>query len=90
ALTARGGHVRVRPGQAGLDTLRLECRFTAPLPESAGATVGFRAAGASSGPGWREITARGDRTTLTASDVPETSVSRELTRYPQESLASPA
>ncbi|MFD5300157.1 nickel transporter [Streptomyces mutabilis] len=90
ALTARGGHARVRPGQAGLDTLRLECRFTAPLPESAGATVGFRAAGASSGPGWREITARGDRTTLTASDVPTASVSRELTRYPDELLASPA
>lgn len=89
-LTARRGHARVRPGQAGLDTLRLECRLTAPLPEAAEATVGFRAAGASSGPGWREITARGDRTTLTASDVPTTSVSRELARYPEELLSSPA
>lgn len=89
-LTAQRSHARVRPGQAGLDTLRLECRLTAPLPEAAEATVGFRAAGASSGPGWREITARGDRTTLTASDVPTTSVSRELTRYPEELLSSPA
>ncbi|WP_329470113.1 nickel transporter [Streptomyces sp. NBC_01723] len=90
ALTARHSGVRVRPGQAGLDTLRLECRFTAPLPDSGPVSVGFRAAGASAGPGWREITARGDRTTLTASDVPEESASRELTRYPQESLSSPA
>ncbi|MFJ8148278.1 nickel transporter [Streptomyces sp. NPDC096048] len=89
-LTAQRSHARVRPGQAGLDTLRLECRLVAPLPEAAEATVGFRAAGASSGPGWREITARGDRTTLAASDVPTTSTSRELTRYPEESLSSPA
>ncbi|MFJ8192447.1 sulfite exporter TauE/SafE family protein [Streptomyces sp. NPDC096094] len=89
-LTAQRSHARVRPGQAGLDTLRLECRLVAPLPEAAETTVGFRAAGASSGPGWREITARGDRTTLAASDVPTTSTSRELTRYPEESLSSPA
>ncbi|MFE1025857.1 nickel transporter [Streptomyces sp. NPDC058818] len=89
-LTAQRSHARVRPGQAGLDTLRLECRLTAPLPEAAEATVGFRAAGASSGPGWREITARGDRMTLTSSDVPTASVSRELTGYPEELLSSPA
>jgi ABC-type nickel/cobalt efflux system permease component RcnA len=90
ALTARHSHARVRPGQAGLDTLRVECRLTAPLPASATAAVAFRAAGSSSGPGWREITARGDRTTLTASDVPEASASWELTRYPDEQLSSPA
>ncbi|MFG2678911.1 nickel transporter [Streptomyces sp. NPDC048392] len=89
-LTARRSGARVRPGQAGLDTVRLECRLTAPLPEPGPAEVGFRAAGASSGPGWREITARGDRTTLTASDVPTDSASRELTRYPEELLSSPA
>ncbi|MFI2510954.1 sulfite exporter TauE/SafE family protein [Streptomyces sp. NPDC018972] len=89
-LTAGTARVRVRPGRAGLDTLRVECRLTAPLPE--GETVGlrFRGAGASSGPGWREITARGDRTTLTASDVPTASLSGELTRYPEELLSSPA
>ncbi|MFG3161998.1 nickel transporter [Streptomyces sp. NPDC048232] len=90
ALTARHSGVRLRPGQAGLDTLRLECRFTAPLPDSGPVSVGFRAAGAAAGPGWREITARGDRTTLTASDVPQESASGELTRYPQESLSSPS
>ncbi|MEG8278645.1 nickel transporter [Streptomyces sp. AHA2] len=95
ALTVERGHARVRPGQAGLDTLRVECELTAPLPSGTNsaertASLAFRGAGASSGPGWREITARGDRMTLTASDVPETSLSRELTRYPEELLSSPA
>ncbi|WP_171113206.1 MULTISPECIES: nickel transporter [Streptomyces] len=89
-LRAVESHARVRPGQAGLDTLRVECRLTAPLPEGDSVTVGFRSAGADSGPGWREITARGDRTTLTASDVPEQSASRELAAYPEELLSSPA
>ncbi|MFH8287133.1 nickel transporter [Streptomyces antibioticus] len=89
-LTAGAARAVVRPGQAGLDTLRVECRLTAPLPADDTVTVAFHSAGADSGPGWREITARGDRTTLTASDVPKTSISGELTSYPQELLSSPA
>ncbi|MFF0594891.1 nickel transporter [Streptomyces antibioticus] len=89
-LTAGAARAVVRPGQAGLDTLRVECRLTAPLPADDTVTVTFHSAGASSGPGWREITARGDRTTLTSSDVPKTSISGELTSYPQELLSSPA
>ncbi|MER6185412.1 sulfite exporter TauE/SafE family protein [Streptomyces sp. NPDC001652] len=90
ALTVRESKARVRPGQAGLDTLRVECELTAPLPEDSTVTLGFRGAGTDSGPGWREITARGDRMTLTASDVPAKSLSGELTEYPQELLSSPA
>ncbi|MFD7703045.1 nickel transporter [Streptomyces caelestis] len=89
-LTVDTSRARVRPGQAGLDTLRVECGLTAPLPEGETADLRFRGAGASSGPGWREITARGDRTTLTASDVPTASLSGELTRYPGRLLSSPA
>ncbi|MYW69670.1 nickel transporter [Streptomyces sp. SID8379] len=76
-----------RPGQAGLGTLRVQCRFTAPLPR-ADAALGFRAP-TRPGPGWHEITARGDRTTLTRSDVPRTSASRLLSRYPKHLLSSP-
>jgi ABC-type nickel/cobalt efflux system permease component RcnA len=90
ALTAQSSHARLRPGQAGLNTLRVECRLTAPLPKHDTVTLGFHSAGASSGPGWREITARGDRMTLAASDVPKKSVSHELTSYPKELLSSPA
>lgn len=89
-LTVRDARARVRPGQAGLDTLRVECALTAPLPDGDTVDVRFRGAGAASGPGWREITARGDRMTLAASDVPASSLSRELTRYPEELLSSPA
>ncbi|CAL9582411.1 hypothetical protein SUDANB32_05060 [Streptomyces sp. enrichment culture] len=88
-LTVRAARVRVRPGQAGLDTLRVECRLTAPLPRGRAVAVEFRAAGGDSGPGWREITAQGDRATLAASDVPEASLSARLTRYPEDRLASP-
>ncbi|MFF3908958.1 sulfite exporter TauE/SafE family protein [Streptomyces sp. NPDC001848] len=89
-LSVRTGRAQLRPGQAGLNTLRVECRLTAPLPKGDTLTVGFHSAGATTGPGWREITARGDRMTLTASDVPKTSVSQELTSYPKELLSSPA
>jgi nickel/cobalt transporter (NicO) family protein len=89
-LTVRTSHAELRPGQAGLNTLRVECRFTAPLPQGAAAGLTFHSAGADTGPGWREITARGDRMTLTKTDVPKTSVSHELTSYPKDLLSSPA
>lgn len=90
ALTVGSSQAHLRPGQAGLNTLRVECGLTAPLPKGDTVHLGFHSAGASSGPGWREITARGDRMTLTATDVPKTSVSHELTSYPKELLSSPA
>ncbi|MGW2823414.1 urease accessory protein UreH domain-containing protein [Streptomyces sp. NPDC001443] len=90
ALTVGAARARLRPGQAGLHTLRVECRLTAELPEGRPIALGFHSAGAATGPGWREITARGDRTTLTATDVPKSSVSHELTSYPKELLSSPA
>ncbi|MFD7612155.1 nickel/cobalt transporter [Streptomyces sp. NPDC059828] len=86
-LKAGPARAEVRPGQAGLPTLRLECGMTAPLPERAAAVV-FRAAGAD-GPGWREITARGDRRTLKSSSVPRDSVSNRLSSYPDGLLDSP-
>ncbi|WP_314224234.1 nickel transporter [Streptomyces zaehneri] len=92
-LTAGAGKAVVRPGQAGLDTLRVECGLTAPLPAVSGEdtlSLTFHSEGASSGPGWREITARGDRMTLADSDVARKSASSELTSYPKELLSSPA
>jgi nickel/cobalt exporter len=87
-LTPGAGHAEVRPGQAGLPTLRVECRLTAELPDGR-QTIAFRAAGDGQGPGWREITADGDRMTLTSSDVPRASASRRLARYPEGQLSSP-
>jgi nickel/cobalt transporter (NicO) family protein len=90
ALTVASSKAQLRPGQAGLNTLRVQCRLTAPLPRGGSVALGFHSEGATTGPGWREITARGDRMTLTASDVPKKSVSHELTSYPKELLSSPA
>lgn len=90
ALTATRSTARLRPGQAGLHTLRVECRLTAALPRAGAVSLRFHGAGAAGGPGWREITARGDRTTLTSTDVPRVSVSHELTSYPKSLLSSPA
>ncbi|GAA3024857.1 nickel transporter [Streptomyces glomeratus] len=89
-LAVGTSRAQLRPGQAGLHTLRVECGLRAPLPRRDGVALGFHSAGAATGPGWREITARGDRMTLTASDVPKTSVSRELTDYPKDLLSSPS
>ncbi|MEU6767477.1 sulfite exporter TauE/SafE family protein [Streptomyces sp. NPDC046853] len=77
-----------RDGQAGLPTLRVECELGAPLPRGTELAARFKAAGGP-GPGWREVTAQGDRMTLSASDVPRESVSKRLTRYPQRLLESP-
>lgn len=49
-LTVGASHARVRPGQAGLNTLRVECRLTASLPKKDTVAVGFHSAGADRGP----------------------------------------
>jgi ABC-type nickel/cobalt efflux system permease component RcnA len=86
-VTVKSSRAQERPGQAGLKTLRVECRLTAALPDRA-TDVRFHSA-VDSGPGWREVTAQGDRMTLAGSDVPEKSVSERLTSYPEELLQSP-
>ncbi|MEU5956492.1 sulfite exporter TauE/SafE family protein [Streptomyces sp. NPDC047525] len=77
-----------RDGQAGLPTLRVECELGTPLPRDAELAARFEAAG-QPGPGWREVTAQGDRMTLSSSDVPAASLSKRLTRYPERLLDSP-
>ncbi len=87
-LTLTSSQVTVRPGQAGLDTLRVECRITAPLPRDRALSLTFRTPDDGTN-AWREITARGDRMTLKSADVPATSTSERLTTYPQRLLDSP-
>lgn len=87
-LRVKQARAVTRDGQAGLPTLRVECELGAPLPRGTGLAVRFEAAG-DAGPGWREVTARGDRMTLSGSDVPESSVSKRLARYPERLLDSP-
>ncbi|AWI28542.1 hypothetical protein [Streptomyces tirandamycinicus] len=86
-LEAGSARAAVRPGQAGLPTLRVECAMRAPLPGGRAELVFTAAPG--EGAGWREVTARADRATLASSDVPAESVSRRLSAYPQRLLESP-
>jgi len=74
------------PGTAGLPTLRLTCRYRGA---GSGGKVSFHNANYSDRVGWREITAVGNGVTLAATDVPRTSVSDRLTRYPKDLLQSP-
>jgi nickel/cobalt transporter (NicO) family protein len=88
--TVRSAAARTRPGQAGLPTLRLQCAMTVPLADRAGGVaVTFRDPGAADHVGWHEITAAGDRMTLTRATVPATSRSARLTAYPKDMLSSP-
>ncbi|QLH20832.1 nickel transporter [Streptomyces sp. Rer75] len=80
---------RNRPGQAGLPTLRVDCRLTAGLAHAQKAAIGYRPHDVGTGPGWRELSAQGDRMTLTDSTAPTRSVSHRLTRYPKGQLSSP-
>lgn len=76
-------------GQAGLDTLRIECSLSAPAQVTAAMPLRFRDGSSPADIGWREVTLQGDEVTLTGSDVPEASVSGELTAYPQSQIDSP-
>lgn len=78
------------PGQAGLDTLRLECELTADVGDlGEPTTITLEDGNFPDRVGWREITAVGDRVTLTEANVPTESASQRLTAYPQDRLQTP-
>ena len=79
---------RFRPGQGGLDILRLEAAFAAAAP--ARGRLSFVDTNYADRIGWREVTAVGaDGTALSSSSVPVRSVSNALLSYPQGLLSSP-
>jgi ABC-type nickel/cobalt efflux system permease component RcnA len=88
-LTVLSSDASTKPGQAGLAILRLDCRLTGPAPVTGRTSVTLVDRAADDEVGWREMTARGDGTTLTRSDVSTRSRSAVLTSYPQNLLSSP-
>jgi ABC-type nickel/cobalt efflux system permease component RcnA len=82
-----GATAATRPGQAGLDTLRLECDLTAAAPKSG--RVEFTDRNEPERVGWREIVAAGDGTTLHDATVPAQSLTAALREYPDDQLAAP-
>jgi nickel/cobalt transporter (NicO) family protein len=78
----------LRPGQGGLEVLRLDAAFEGPLPRS-GAMV-LRDGNDEGRVGWREITAVGaEGVAVRGSSVPSASASDHLRRYPEDLLTSP-
>ena len=76
-------------GQAGLQTLRLECKLSTPLAAGVQHRVRFSNGYVSDRIGWREITAVGDGARLVGRSVPRVSPSALLTKYPTDRLSSP-
>jgi len=89
-LGVTGSALSFPKGAADLETLRLECALTAPLPASpaSGRSLTYADNTQQGRVGWHEITAVGDRTTIDA-DVPASSASARLTAYPKDQLSSP-
>ncbi|MGH8999979.1 MAG: hypothetical protein ACRDY7_11380, partial [Acidimicrobiia bacterium] len=83
------------PGQGGLPTLRLTCRFEADAGGNparsalVNRTLEIENANSAGRIGWREIVVAGRGVRLEESDVPAESPSDVLRRYPQDLLASP-
>jgi nickel/cobalt transporter (NicO) family protein len=80
--------MRFRPGQGGLDILRLEATLAGPV--GASGELAFVDANFADRIGWSEVTATGtDGTAVARSSVPARSVSNALLSYPPDLLASP-
>ena len=88
ALGVVSAAVHLRPGQGGLDVLRLESTFAATVAEAG--DLRFRDDNFTDRIGWREVTAIGtEGTALARSSVPARSVTDRLLAYPQDPLSSP-
>jgi ABC-type nickel/cobalt efflux system permease component RcnA len=79
--------VTSRPGAGGLPTLRLDVVYRAA---GTGTSLAFRDTSFPGRIGWHEVTIRGrDGGRVVAADVPATSVSAGLRKYPRDQLRSP-
>jgi nickel/cobalt exporter len=87
-LTLESTAATIGDGEGGLPITRITCGYSGTADIEAG-EVTFRDETAPGSVGWREVTAVGDRMTLTGSDVPGTSTSDRLTAYPEDLLESP-
>jgi ABC-type nickel/cobalt efflux system permease component RcnA len=90
AIRVDAGRASFASGQAGLDTLRLECSLRAPWSlDRAPHQLAFSDATYAERIGWREITARADGVAI-ETGLPSFSASARLTAYPQDAYTSSA
>jgi nickel/cobalt transporter (NicO) family protein len=79
-----------QPGQAGLQTLRVEVLLTARIGAGTVHSISVRDGDNAGRIGWREITVQASGgASVESSDVPSTSPSDLLRHYPQDRLTSP-
>ena len=90
-MTLADHSLQFLPGQGGLQTERLEISLVATSALSAGGhAAAYRDNNFQGRLGWKEIVVQAsDGAQLAASSVPNTSVSQELRKYPQDMLTSP-
>jgi nickel/cobalt transporter (NicO) family protein len=89
-LTGSAASITFPAGLGGLSTMRIECRYVAPLPSQLPrSTITFEDASYPERIGWREIVVTGVDVTIDAGGLPTTSVSARLTAYPTDLVAQP-
>ncbi|MGW6288243.1 HoxN/HupN/NixA family nickel/cobalt transporter [Streptomyces sp. NPDC055107] len=76
-------------GEAGLRTSRLTCSLTSPADLTEPTGIRAETDYDTRRVGWHEMTATGQGVSITRTDVPATSTTRELRQYPADPLASP-
>jgi nickel/cobalt transporter (NicO) family protein len=87
-LTQAAATAELRPGQGGLQTLRLDVELTGSIPRHG--SISVEDGTYPDRVGWREISAVGaDGLAVTRSSVPTSSRSRMLSSYPDDLLSSP-
>lgn len=89
SLRADASSASLAAGQAGLNTLRLECDLRGVVAVGSVDSLTFSDDTAPTAVGWREVTLQGDGVTVTQSDVPTQSVSGVLTAYPESQQTNP-
>ena len=87
-LTLQDSKASLADGEGGLPITRITCEYAADMEVTPG-EITFVDSTAPGAVGWREVTAVGDRMTLTSSDVASESTSDRLTSYPKDLLQSP-
>lgn len=88
AMATTGSHLSFPPGEAGLPTLRLECRLRGTIELTRPSLVEVVNESFAERLGWKEMTV-GGRDITVVGEVPSDSVTKRLTAYPQDRLASP-
>ena len=77
------------PGQGGLQTLRLDCRYSATAAVGKQTTVAVRDQNFADRIGWRELSVVGDGVHLAHTALPTVSPTKLLRSYPSGAISSP-